>query len=154
MFPEDALVRALPRLWSGHAPGFRLVTDFPRHPSREQWRLYRCRLGACGTGKSLSTVVADRGVAVLTRAPSVATRRGARDSWLVFALVFAAELAFGLWMNSRGVHPNDATSRASLALTALYGSDPHLSAIGFLWMPLRRSSSSGRPRSSRTGRAS
>ncbi len=84
----------------------------------------------------MSTVVANRGLAALTRAPSVATRRGARDSWLLFALVFAAELAFGLWMNSRGIHPNDAASRASLALTALYGSDPHLSAIGFLWMPL------------------
>ena len=39
-------------------------------------------------------------------------------------------------MDARGINPNDAASRASLALTALYGSDPHLSAIGFNWMPL------------------
>ena len=59
-----------------------------------------------------------------------------RSPWLIFILVFAAELAFGMWMNSRGIYPNDSASRASLALTSLYGSDPHLSAIGFSWMPL------------------
>jgi hypothetical protein len=69
-----------------------------------------------------------------TRATEV-TRRP-RDPWLIFLLIFAAELAFGMWMNSRGINANDAASRASLALTALYGSDPHLSAIGFNWMPL------------------
>jgi len=56
--------------------------------------------------------------------------------WIIFFLVFAMELAFGMLMNSRGVFPNDAASRASLALNALYGSDPHLAAIGFSWMPL------------------
>jgi hypothetical protein len=39
-FPADAIVRARPRLWSGHEPGFRLVTDFPNDPTPEQWRVY------------------------------------------------------------------------------------------------------------------
>ena len=40
VFPEDAIVRARPGLWSGHEPGFRLVTAFPGDKSPERWRLY------------------------------------------------------------------------------------------------------------------
>jgi hypothetical protein len=83
----------------------------------------------------MSTLTADRRLATFSRAESRATP-APRDPWLVFLLVFASELAFGLWIASRGIQPNDAEARASLALTAVYGSDPHLSAIGFNWMPL------------------
>jgi hypothetical protein len=41
-----------------------------------------------------------------------------------------------MWMNSRGFLYNDAYSRATHALLVLYSSDPHLGAIGFVWMPL------------------
>lgn len=71
--------------------------------------------------------------------PSTEVGKDERHSagpWLVFALVFGAQLAFGLWMDSRGFLWNDALSRATSALTALYSTDPHLAAIGFVWMPL------------------
>ena len=51
-------------------------------------------------------------------------------------LVFGVQFAFGMWMNSRGFLWNDALSRSTSALTALYSTDPHLAAIGFVWMPL------------------
>ena len=54
----------------------------------------------------------------------------------IFFLVGGAQLALGMWLNSRGFLWNDALSRASSALMALYGTDPHLAAIGFVWMPL------------------
>jgi hypothetical protein len=53
-----------------------------------------------------------------------------------FLLVFAAQFGFGMWMDARGFLWNDALSRATSALTALYSADPHLAAIGFVWMPL------------------
>lgn len=58
------------------------------------------------------------------------------DVLLLFLFVFGAQFAFGMWMNSRGFLWNDALSRATSALTALYSTDPHLAAIGFVWMPL------------------
>jgi hypothetical protein len=54
----------------------------------------------------------------------------------MFLLVFGAQFAFGMWMNSRGFLFNDAISRATNALFVLHGSEPTLTAIGFVWMPL------------------
>ena len=84
----------------------------------------------------MSALAGDLRLETIPRSRAVAVDRPRRDLWIVFLLLFGAELAFGLWMDSRGINPNDAASRVSLALTALYGSDPHLSAIGFNWMPL------------------
>ena len=56
--------------------------------------------------------------------------------WVLFFLVFAAQLAFGSWMNARGFLWFDAVSRAASAMMAIHGTDPHLAAIGFVWMPL------------------
>lgn len=39
-------------------------------------------------------------------------------------------------MDGRGFLWGDALSRATSALLALYSTDPHLAAIGFVWMPL------------------
>jgi hypothetical protein len=69
-----------------------------------------------------------------TRVP---TTRGERLGTLaLFVLVVGAELTFGMWMNSRGFIYNDALSRTAGALLVLYGADPHLAALGFVWMPL------------------
>ena len=54
----------------------------------------------------------------------------------VMLTVFSAQLACAWWFDSRGYLWGDAVSRASSALVALYGADPHLAAIGFVWMPL------------------
>jgi hypothetical protein len=62
--------------------------------------------------------------------------RSTRALWAVFLLVFLAELAFGMWMNGRGFILIDAYSRSTSALLSLYSTDPHLAAIGFVWMPL------------------
>jgi hypothetical protein len=37
--PQDAIVRARPRLWAGREPGFRLAKSFSG-PSGQQWRIY------------------------------------------------------------------------------------------------------------------
>jgi hypothetical protein len=55
---------------------------------------------------------------------------------LIFALVFAAELGFGVWMASRGFRWNDAMSRSASALSVVHGADPKLANIGFVWPPL------------------
>ena len=55
---------------------------------------------------------------------------------VLFLLVFGAQFAFGMWMNSRGFLWHDALSRASSALFSLYSVDPRLVAVGFVWMPL------------------
>jgi hypothetical protein len=54
----------------------------------------------------------------------------------IFALVFAAELAFGVWMAARGFRWNDAMSRSASALAVVQGADPKLANIGFVWPPL------------------
>ena len=56
--------------------------------------------------------------------------------WALFLLVFAAQFAFGSWMNARGFLWFDAVSRAASALMSIHGTDPHVAAIGFVWMPL------------------
>ena len=56
--------------------------------------------------------------------------------WPVFLLVAAAQLAFGMWLNSLGYRLADALSRSGSALAVLWSTDPHLAAIGFVWMPL------------------
>jgi hypothetical protein len=55
---------------------------------------------------------------------------------VIFAVVFAAEFAFGVWMASRGFRWNDSMSRSASALTVLHGADPKLANIGFVWPPL------------------
>ena len=50
--------------------------------------------------------------------------------------VFLAQLFSAWWLDSRGYLWGDAVSRASSALVAIHGADPHLAAIGFVWMPL------------------
>lgn len=54
----------------------------------------------------------------------------------LFVSVVAAQFAFGMWMDTRGFIYNDAFTRTAGALLAIYSSDPHLSTIGFIWMPL------------------
>lgn len=56
---------------------------------------------------------------------------------LIFAAVFAAELAFGIYLSvvSDFVY-YDAVSRVANAFYVLYSRDPHLGAIGFVWNPL------------------
>jgi hypothetical protein len=54
----------------------------------------------------------------------------------LFLVVLAAELAFGLWMSAQGFRWGDGISRAVHALVVVHGADPHLAAIGFVWMPL------------------
>lgn len=56
--------------------------------------------------------------------------------WGVTLVVFFSQMGFALVMNGRGYLWGDAVSRSSAALIALYGSDPHLAAIGLVWMPL------------------
>ena len=69
-------------------------------------------------------------------------RRAETEGWRIlglcisFLLVFGAQFAFGMWMNSRGFLWNDALSRAASALFSLHSADPRLVAIGFVWMPL------------------
>ena len=55
---------------------------------------------------------------------------------ILFLVVWGAQFAFGMWMNSRGFLWNDALSRAANALYVLHSADPKLAAIGFVWMPL------------------
>jgi len=56
---------------------------------------------------------------------------------LIFAVVFAAELAFGIYVTvvKQFAH-NDALSRVANAFYALYSRDPHLGMIGFDRNPL------------------
>ncbi len=56
--------------------------------------------------------------------------------WVLSLGVFVAQLAFALVMNSRDYLWGDGVSRSSSALIAIYSHDPHLAAIGFVWMPL------------------
>ena len=55
---------------------------------------------------------------------------------VLFLGVLGAELWFGLWMSAQGFRWLDGISRAVNSLVVLHGSDPHLAAIGFVWMPL------------------
>jgi hypothetical protein len=57
-------------------------------------------------------------------------------SALLFAIVFSAQFAFGLWMASRGFRWGDAFYRSTSALFVLHSADPKLADIGFVWMPL------------------
>jgi hypothetical protein len=50
--------------------------------------------------------------------------------------VFLVQLACAWWLDAQGYLWGDAVSRASAALVAINGADPHLAAIGFIWMPL------------------
>jgi hypothetical protein len=54
----------------------------------------------------------------------------------LFLVVLGVELAFGLWMNARDFRWLDGISRAVNALVMVHGADPHLAAVGFVWMPL------------------
>ena len=56
---------------------------------------------------------------------------------LIFAAVFAAELAFGIYLSVMNDFVYyDAVSRVANAFYVLYSRDPHLGAIGFVWNPL------------------
>jgi surface antigen len=71
--------------------------------------------------------------------PAIPVRKRRRTSsglLLIFLLVFLADFTFGMWMNSRGFRFNDGLSRAVSALQVLWSADPHLAAVGFVWMPL------------------
>lgn len=67
---------------------------------------------------------------------AAAKRRSTRHLGGIFLVVFAAQFAFGMWMNARGFLHLDALYRSVNALQVLHGSDPHLGAIGLVWMPL------------------
>ena len=54
----------------------------------------------------------------------------------VALVVFVVQLGLALWWNAHGYLWGDAISRSSAALIALFSADPHLAAIGFVWMPL------------------
>lgn len=63
--------------------------------------------------------------------------RPARHPVAALALVvFVIDFAIGQYLNSRGFLWNDALSRAFSAVLALHGRQPHLAAIGLVWMPL------------------
>ena len=55
---------------------------------------------------------------------------------LAFAGAAALNLAVSAALISDGLAWNDASSRLQSALAMLWGSDPHLAAVGFTWMPL------------------
>ena len=55
---------------------------------------------------------------------------------IIFLLVFAGQLAFGVWMSARGFRWGDAFYRSTGALFAVHSADPKLANIGFVWMPL------------------
>lgn len=63
-------------------------------------------------------------------------RRSTLTLLALFVVVLVAELAFGLWTSAMGFRPPDGISRAVNAMTVLHPPDPHLAAIGFVWMPL------------------
>ena len=54
----------------------------------------------------------------------------------IFAVVFAAQLSFGVWMAARGFLWGDAFFRSANALFVLHSADPKLANVGFVWMPL------------------
>jgi hypothetical protein len=73
----------------------------------------------------------------ILRPQSSTKHRMALLSYLgLFLVVFGTQLAFGMWMNLRGFVWWDASARAAGSLSVLYSTDPHLAAIGFVWMPL------------------
>lgn len=70
---------------------------------------------------------------------SAAHRSRRRLRWTMaaaFTLVFAVDLTVGMLFVDAGVYWHDAASRVQNALDIIYGSDPHLAALGFVWMPL------------------
>jgi hypothetical protein len=67
---------------------------------------------------------------------SAGRRRGLNGVAVIFLLVFAAQVAFGIWMAARGFRWGDAFYRSTGALFALHSADPKLANIGFVWMPL------------------
>ena len=75
---------------------------------------------------------------VLARAPRARILAAPRidGTAAIFAVVFAAQFAFGVWMNSRGFQWGDAFYRSTSALFVLHSADPKLADIGFVWMPL------------------
>ena len=76
------------------------------------------------------------GVYALGARALAAPRRGVNGTAVIFAVVFAAQLAFGVWMDARGFRWGDAFYRSTSALFVLHSSDPKLADIGFVWMPL------------------
>jgi hypothetical protein len=70
------------------------------------------------------------------KASAAPRRRGIDGAAVIFILVFAAQLGFGVWMSARGFRWGDAFYRSTGALFALHSSDPKLANIGFVWMPL------------------
>ncbi len=83
---------------------------------------------------TLSTDAGIRQATVIAKERTLDTERVVL--WTLTLGVFAAQLVFALLMNSRGYLWGDAISRSSAALIALHSNDPHLAAIGFVWMPL------------------
>jgi hypothetical protein len=67
---------------------------------------------------------------------AAAKRRSTRHLGGIFLVVFPAQFAFGMWLNARGFQSSDSLYRSVNALQVLHGSDPHLGAIGLVWMPL------------------
>lgn len=83
---------------------------------------------------TLSTDAGIRQATVVAKERTLDTERVVL--WTLTLGVFSAQLVFALLMNSRGYLWGDAISRSSAALIALHSNDPHLAAIGFVWMPL------------------
>lgn len=95
--------------------------------------------GAAGPGFPGLAPAGVRGGTLAGRAPSASrsvVRRLARGPLLLFLLVFAADFAFGVWMAFRGFRWGDAMSRAGSAMAIVYGADPKLANVGFVWPPL------------------
>jgi hypothetical protein len=67
---------------------------------------------------------------------AAAKRRSTCHLGGIFLVVFAAQFPFGMWLNARGFQSSDSLYRSVNALQVLHGSDPHLGAIGLVWMPL------------------
>jgi hypothetical protein len=100
-------------------------------------------LKALGGSVSESTISQRRprssreGLLSRVRTPVLTRYRFKPSLLILFLFVAGAELAFGMWMNSRGFLWNDGINRATGALLALFGaSAPQLTSVGFVWMPL------------------
>lgn len=69
-----------------------------------------------------------------------ASRREAQhfglEPWLLGSLFAAAYLAFGIWIALELGVIGDTLARTANAHFVLFGRDPHLGAIGFVWNPL------------------
>lgn len=71
---------------------------------------------------------------ILFRAPITIPQQ--HREWIAAILVFCAEFAFGIYLNSQGVILGDAMSRTANAFYVLYCRPYRLASMGLVWNPL------------------